>query len=341
MIVFFLLLKSKPTSTDSEEIKISVIIAAKNEEKNLSELVSALVNQNYSNENYEVIIVDDNSTDSTFSLGKDLISTIPNFNIIKAEKKEYVGKRGALQIGIENSNYEYLLFTDADCLPSDELVNSYSNKFKSGKEIIFGAAPYRQDDSLLNKIICYDNLWVHILTFSLANIGLPYSAAGRSFGIRKGSFFSINGYQNTLDTLSGDDDLLLREGKKHGLKIGFILSKNSFVYSESKKNLKDFIAQKSRHTTTSHYYSIKVKIVVGTWHLLNLLMLFSPLLTAVSPDFMLLFFAKIILDLITIKSLMSLFGYKFSTIDIIGLTLYHQVLLILFFAVSKFRKSKW
>ena len=80
-------------SNQNVEQKISVVIAAKNEGKNLPALIEALSKQNYSKDNYEVIIVDDFSTDNTFNLVNELTSSNKNFTIIKAESKNLPGKK--------------------------------------------------------------------------------------------------------------------------------------------------------------------------------------------------------------------------------------------------------
>ena len=88
---------------------ISIIIAAKNEERNLPSLLDAILQLDYPQENFEIIIVDDNSTDGTFQKTKELAEQFANLVTIKAQGKKYEGKRGALEIGIQSSKYDYIL----------------------------------------------------------------------------------------------------------------------------------------------------------------------------------------------------------------------------------------
>jgi hypothetical protein len=135
--------------------------------------------------------------------------------------------------------------------------------------------------------------------------------------------------------------LLLREAVKNKLKIGLVLNKSAFVYSEAKTSIKDFVKQKSRHTTTSNYYSIKVKLVLGTWHILNIFMILSIFLTWFNPIFVLLFLIKIIGDIIIIKTMMNRFGYNFSFNEIIYLQFLYEFFIILFFIKATFGKTNW
>src|SRR3990170_282795 len=116
-LLFYISIKrafSKQTNQNPGQ-KISVVVAAKNEEKNIPVLIEALKNQNYDKNNYEVIMVDDSSTDKTFNLTNELASSSKNFTATKAETKNLPGKKGALAIGIEKANYDFILITDADC----------------------------------------------------------------------------------------------------------------------------------------------------------------------------------------------------------------------------------
>lgn len=335
-IKFIALSKNNPL-----EQKISLIVAAKNEGHNLEALIESILSQNYSEKNFELIIIDDHSNDSTYAIAQELVKNINNFHIIKSTNKVYHGKRGALQTGIDNSIYENIVITDADCKANKGFLKSYSNKFNDNFDFIFGVAPLLQKNTFSNKLACFDNLWVHILSFSFSNIGLPYSAAARSFGFRKEAFKKIKGYENASDTISGDDDLLLREAVKKNLTIGTIIDPAAFVYTDSKNSLNEFIRQKSRHTTTSNYYSRKIKIMLGFWHLLNLIMLFSVFLSPLSTDYFGLFAFKMLGDIFIVKLLMSRFSYKFTVVDILVYQFFYEVFLVVNYINSFFSKNKW
>ena len=88
-LLFYISIKkafSKQTNQNSGQ-KISVVVAARNEENNIPVLIEALKNQNYDKDNYELIIVDDFSTDNTFSIANELASSSKNFTATKAETK--------------------------------------------------------------------------------------------------------------------------------------------------------------------------------------------------------------------------------------------------------------
>ncbi|MDA3860794.1 MAG: glycosyltransferase, partial [Melioribacteraceae bacterium] len=278
------------------DLKISIIIAAKNEVSNIPNLISSLLNQNYSKENFEVIIVDDNSSDSTFKIAQEAIKDFDNFRTIKAENKLFDGKRGALDIGIKLAKYPHILITDTDCEPEKDWINSFANGFINKKDFLFGIAPFKATKSTTNLIARFENLRANIIVFAFAKLGIPYSASARSFGFSKDAFYKIDGYAITIETLSGDDDLLLREAVRNNFKIGMITSPNTFVFSKTKEKYSEYVNQKSRHASTSIHYSLKDQILLGSWHLLNLIALFSIIFLPYGTEFIFPLFIKVVID---------------------------------------------
>ena len=327
---------------ENTSLKFSIVIAAKNESENITGLISSLKALDYPKENFEIIIVDDNSSDNTFQILSEMANNLESIKIFKAEDKKYYGKRGALQYGIDKSNYDHILITDADCKPSKKWLKRFAYKFEEGYDFVFGNAPFeKNENNLINKISRFENLRSSILSFALAEINLPYSAAARSFGFQKNAFKQIKGYQNTTAALSGDDDLLLKEAIKNNLKIGTVLFEDAFVFSGTKNNFKSYLKQKARHTTTSKHYLIKNKITLGFWHLLNLACLFSPVLCIFNFSFILLFFAKLIFDIRILTKTQNKLSYNFNFIEIIYLQIIYEILIIINFIYSSFTKTEW
>jgi len=345
LLNFFLLLAFKKLfivkAQSMSRKKISIVIAARNELENIESLVSNLKDLDYPADGFEVILVDDNSTDATFELMEYVTNSLQNFKIFSAKSFGSKGKKAALFLGIQNANYPYILITDADCRPGHNWLKSYSMKFEEGYDMLFGIAPFYQHQHLVNNISCFENLRSSILTFSMAAIGFPYSAAARNFGFTKRAFDSLEGYSKTNETKSGDDDLLLREAVKQNMKIGIVTEPDAFVYSETKKTFSEYLQQKARHTQTSFHYLKKNQLFLGFWHLLNLVFLLSPLIMFVNPIIGLLLPLKMMIDLIVVKSTQKKFSYKFSVVKILYLQIFYEIFLVIHFLNAKFTEIKW
>lgn len=330
-----------PDGTLKNLPEFSIIVAAKDEAKNIENLITGLSKINYPIDIYEVIIVNDNSKDETLQRAKEFAKKLDNFKIVTAVDKIYPGKRGALDYGISLSRYSNIIITDADCKPENNWLLHHSKKNSTGCDFVFGVAPFYQKNSCVNKISCYENFRNTLLSISAANLGFPYTASARNFSFRKDAFKKIGGYENTTDTISGDDDLLLREAVKNNFKICVLTTAGSFVYSEAKKTFKEYFSQRARHTQSSLHYSIKQKLFLAVWHLLNIVFVFSPLLIPISLYFVLPISIKIIFDSTTAVINQRKFGYRFSIFEVIYLQLVYEIFLIVHFITAKFGKIKW
>jgi len=350
LMYFFVMLKislddfknvnSKDNSSD-KLLHFSIIVAAKNEENNISNLISSLKKLNYTEDNYEVIIVDDSSNDDTFHLAKNLTNELGNFTVISAINKKYEKKRGALDYGISLAKHQNIVITDADCVPEKSWLLCFSPKFSAVCDFTFGIAPFYQTNKLVNKVSCYENFRNSLLAISAANFGLAYTASARNFGFKKDAFEKIGGYKYTTETISGDDDLLLREAVKKGLKVCTLTSPGSYVYSETKRTFKEYFSQRARHTQTSFHYPFKQKLFLALWHLMNLAFVFSTAFMFINKIFILPILIKIIFDTATAIFYQRKFGYRFLIFEVIYLQIIYEIFLIVHFIKAKFGKIEW
>ncbi len=325
----------------SDKKKISIIIAAKNEELNLQPLFLALEAQDYPEDKYEIIFVDDNSTDGTFISAQTYAERISNFRLIKAENKKLPAKKGALALGIAEAKFPYLLLTDADCTPQTNWLKSFSDKFSLNYDLVFGIAPLNFKNTFSNHYFCFENFRTTVLTTTSAWFKLPYSAASRSLGIKKEVFNKLGGFANTLQTMGGDDDLLIREAVKSKCKFGIVHAKDSLVFSNTQGNFSNYFFQKRRHTATSFHYLWQHKMFLGAWHLANILAVDALFFLPFYPEAGFIFLSKILCDYFLVYSFQKKFSYKFSFGEIFFFQIMYECFVVFHFFNAKFFKVKW
>lgn len=328
---------------ESEALPISVIVAARNEEKNIPALIRSLNEQNYPKDKYEVIIVDDNSADNTLEIIKRNIPQGLNLKYfsIKPEEKELPAKKGVLIYAVKQTSCPYILVTDADCRPSKYWLRSFSAKFSEGYDVLFGAAPFFKQKGLINKISRYENLRSGILTFAATGLRFPYSAAARSFGYTKEAYNKLNGYHSVSDAIAGDDDLFIREAVKAEMRVGTVLDADSFVYSETANSLPEYLKQKARHLSVSGKYLFTHQLILGLWHGLNLAVLLLLPLSLISAKFLILPAVKIICDILLTAFSQKKFGYNFRLYEILYLQFIYEIFIVINYINGVLKPVKW
>lgn len=325
--------------SSNNPIETSIIIPLKNESANLKTLLKSLSSLNYPKDMYEVIFVDDGSTDNSVEIIRNFHEK--NFQLISARNKELPGKKGALEIGISNASFDTVVLTDADCEPENDWLLSISKKMTEGFDLIFGYSPLYYDHKFIRKFSSFENLRNYILYFASSGLGIPYSATSRSMAFTKEAYQKLNGYQNTTETLSGDDDLFIREAVKHKLKISSFSFGNDLVISKPASSFKDYFNRKSRHLKTSHHYLFRHQILLALWHLTNIASLLCIFLIPYSFIFFLPVGTKILTDIFTIKIAKKKLPHNFRLHETLYLQPVYELFLTINFINSFLRKDKW
>ncbi|MCO5269203.1 MAG: glycosyltransferase [Brumimicrobium sp.] len=254
---------------------ISVIIAAKNEEENLQEFLPAILEQNYPE--FEVIVINHQSRDSTLYILKDFEKRYPNLRIIDIQDSTHLmyGKKLPITLGVKGAKYENLLFTDADCRPtSSSWIREMAAKYSEQKSIVLGYAPYEKKEGFLNKWIRIDTTFIALNYLSYAKAGIPYMGVGRNLAYTKDLFMTNGGFKMHYTIASGDDDLFIQEVVKNK-NYTISLSPDSFCYSEPEITWENWMSQKGRHLTTAPRYPLIKKLLLGIYPLSVILLFLS------------------------------------------------------------------
>ena len=258
--------KDKPTPQNAQLPPVSVIIAARNEYKNLEKNLKFFLEQDYPK--FEVIVVNDCSWDDSQKLLEYYQEQYPHLKVCQLiEQEKYpTGKKFALTIGIKAAAYEQLFFTDADCVPAgNQWLQLMQNQFSGSTEIVLGYSPYQKQNSLLNLFIRYESAFTAMAYFSAAIGKHAFMGVGRNLAYTKSLFFNQKGFASHQHILSGDDDLFVNKAATAN-NVAIQLDPQSFVYTEPKKSFDAWQRQKSRHVSTGKFYKSKDKLFLGGYY---------------------------------------------------------------------------
>jgi cellulose synthase/poly-beta-1,6-N-acetylglucosamine synthase-like glycosyltransferase len=234
--------------------RISVVVAARNEGEHIGDLLKALEGQTYPPENFEVLVVNDHSTDNTAGI----VSSFHNVRLINAGESEK-GKKNALSLAIKNANGELIVATDADCIPGKFWLACLADYYFTTKAA-FIAAPvmYKTDGGLLDTFQTIDFITLQGITAAGVETGFHSMCNGANLAYSKTAFESVNGFEGIDNVASGDDLLLMHKiSLKYPERVRYLKSKAATVVTTPPASWMEFYRQRIRWASKTNAYQDK------------------------------------------------------------------------------------
>ena len=258
ILTAFALRGSDDEVSNAELPPVSVIIACRNELQNLESNLQYIINQQY--HEFEIVIVDDNSTDGMYEYVSNLAKTSPCR--IKLVRNDGHGKKSALSCGIRVAAYEHLIFTDADCRPaSEKWISGMMSHFDEANPLVVGYGEL-SGKTFAARFASYDATLIALQYMGFASLGHAYMAVGRNIAYSRKLWDTLGGFASHSDLASGDDDLFVMEVAKHIRPTVCILPEAKTI-SPAKDSIRKLLRQKSRHVSTSVKYNLLDQFLSG------------------------------------------------------------------------------
>lgn len=267
---------------DAAQTKITVVIPARNEEGNIADCLDSICDQYYPKELFEVLVVDDHSTDNTANIIKSYesrnVKLISLKDFVKDELNSY--KKKAIEVAIQHSTGELILNTDADCIVNKHWLQTIA-AFYEQYNPAFIAAPVAINGS--NKFIeifqSLDFMTLQGITGASVHKKIHSMCNGANLAYTKKAFEAVGGFTGIDNIASGDDMLLMHKiYKLHPDKVMFLKSKEAIVQTAPVNSVKDFFNQRIRWASKADKYDDKrIFIVLVLVYLVNVLLLALPI----------------------------------------------------------------
>ena len=236
-----------------QPVSVSVIIPARNEENNIGALLQSLQRQDYPKQFFEVIVVDDHSSDST----AEIVSRFPEIKLLKLEGDVNNSfKKKAIEKGIVAASGELIITTDADCIPlPDWLKVMVAFKETTNAVLIVAPVVFNCNSQIIQVFQAMDLMILQGITGASVFKKVHSMCNGANLAYDRKVFFEVGGFTGIDQIASGDDMLLMHKiATKYPERIHYLKSKEAMVSTSPMLSWKAFFNQRIRWASKATYY---------------------------------------------------------------------------------------
>ncbi len=253
-----------PLASTKPSIRFSVIIPARNEEHNITQCLRSVLAQDHPTDLYEVIVVNDHSTDKTESIVRGFQKQHGNVKLINLQehldgKELNAYKKKAIELAVAESHGSWIVTTDADCIVGSKWLSTLDQFIGQG-DPVFVAAPvmFHYGGTFLSLFQVLDFISLQGITAAAVSAGYHTMCNGANIAYRKDVFIEVEQFKGIDNIASGDDMLLMHKiNVAYPRRTGYLFAKESIVLTEPMYSWKSFINQRIRWASKADKYNDK------------------------------------------------------------------------------------
>jgi poly-beta-1,6-N-acetyl-D-glucosamine synthase len=261
-------LRRLSSSPAPHNLKFSVVIAAHNEERNIEKCLTSVLSQTIAPERYEVILVNDRSSDGTAAIAANSAINHPGFSVVTVTKTPpgVAPKKYAVMEGIKMAKEEIIVFTDADCVAPKTWIETIDRYFDPSTGLVQGITAYEYVPGMNRMFFglqAADFLSHAVVSAAAIGAGLPLNSNANNFAFRKKAFDEAQGYGANSAVVSGDDDLLLQRIWQSGTwRIRYMADSAGKVTTLPTETVRGVFEQRKRWgSKTVHYNAAQIAVL--------------------------------------------------------------------------------
>lgn len=330
--------------------KVSILVAARNEAYHIGKTIGDLLAQNYPSALFEIIVINDHSTDETSAIVASFSNDGVKLINLNEDKPLNSYKKKAIQTAIAQSTGDLIITTDADCRMGPNWLKTIVSFYEENDyKMISSPVAYFDEQNLFEK--CQTLEFSYLIGLGASTIGLkkPSTCNGANLAYERRAFDDVSGFKGIDDLASGDDELLLHKiAAKYNNNVGFLKNTDAIVYTRAKSKLKEFIQQRKRWASKSTHYKNKGIVLLGLaiW-LFNLSIIVNAILAMAFHHplswqvFGVQLFIKVMIEMIFLVGVTSFFNRKQLLVLQPLVSILHVIYIVYIGVVGNSGKYNW
>ena len=351
LFLYFLvgILRAKRSTPNPNLPRVTVVVPLHNEETCVLRTLAALEAQDYTG-TWEVICVNDRSTDRTPELLTEFAKTHPRFQVLHVPMDAPPlpsPKKRALEVGFAQSRYEILATMDADCTPAVGWLTSMASRFQGNIAIVQGPKRNNGSHSLLHSYQKLDTLGFTLIECAGFSNGRPMVASAAALAYKKDLFYEVGGFSDLMQYTSGDDDMLVHKMVQQNVGFCYNMDPEAVIETEPVNSWRSLLNQRARWASNGTNYSNPFYVLFLTLIYCFYLWLFlGPLFVLVDRADLIVWLIPLGVKTIVDLAFLSVGGYRLKLLRLVAWLPLVELVQIPLIAVAVplgaiFKKFKW
>lgn len=339
---------------NENSVLISVVVVARNEEENIATCLDSLLAQNYPLDKFQIIVVDDHSTDSTFKIISSYSEKNIQINCLQLDRN-VTGKKQGITKAVGFSSSELIVTTDADCKMGVSWLSSIASFYENtNAKMIVAPVAFYDEKTIFEKMQSLE--FMALIACGGASLFFKKATMcnGANLAYTKRAFLEVNGFEKNESKASGDDVLLMYKiNELFPGKVLFLKNSEAIVYTKPVDSIKKFAQQRKRWASKGFLaLNAETKRVSILVYLFCAYLVFVPLIgafclsnTPFYPLFigicLILIGIKCIIDFLLLFLSASFFGKKGLLVFFIPEQIIYIVYVVFFGLLGSVGKYEW
>jgi cellulose synthase/poly-beta-1,6-N-acetylglucosamine synthase-like glycosyltransferase len=335
---------SQNNSESSSKKFFSILVPIRNEAANIALTLKSILANNYDQDYYEIIVINDHSSDQSVKIVEGISVKYPNLKLINLDAN-LSGKKQAITYAINHATGEIILCTDGDCSVPKNWIQTFNEAYQNQNQLklTFGGVRYNTAN-FFERLLQMELMGLVGIGASSIKMGYPSMINGANFSYKKKVFIEVNGYQGNEHIPSGDDEFLLRKiHKAYPNDVSFLKNKAAIVDTNPPENLKDLFNQRKRWSGKwklhQDWFSKLIPVII---FIFNLSIISAILNSTFHFSFLILFlFLKLIVDYIYLSRMTHFNSKNLKIMPFIVLQIIYPFYVVFFGIASNYGRFTW